>query len=123
MVGDSYPTLWCRCTDQIIANDPLKKFSKTYSVKLEASKKQGMIRVESDFTTSEDVVRMFIHILGRIKSSVIPTGAVELTTKKPATKDLDTAYLKEVARLTNTIIVKPVHHRSGPKIDPREVRS
>ena len=123
MVGDLCSNLFSWRTDEIIANDPLKQFSKTYPVKVEASKRHGVIRVESDFATSEDVVRMITHILDRIKSFQVLTDSVEATTDKAAAKDLDSVYLREVGRLTNTILVKPVYQRSGPKLSPREVCS
>ena len=81
--------------------------TQAYSVKFEASKKQGVIRVEADLSTSEVVVRMLVHIVERIKSVIISVDASEDKVDEVSAKRLNDTYVKEVERLTSTVIVKP----------------
>lgn len=69
-------------------------------------------------------MQMFIHILERVKSSVVSTGAVEAKADNPAVKKgLDSTYVKAVERLTNTVIVdKRVGQKHALNMNPREVR-
>ena len=81
----------------------LKQIAETYSSKVEASSKDCIIRVTSDYETSLDIYKLTIHTISNIKSCNVDLSA-ELVNDVQGRTDVPDDVLKQVMESTNTVI-------------------
>ena len=82
----------------------LKQMSETYGAKIQASRHDRVVRVTSDHDTCLDVLKVIIFILGNIRSSEIQPTPLNPDSNTVPYYQTDTAMLKQVEQLTNTVI-------------------
>ena len=82
----------------------LKQMSETYGAKIQASRHDRVVRVTSDHDTCLDVLKVIIFILGNIRSSDIEPIPLNPDSKIVSYYQTETAMLKQVEELTNTVI-------------------
>ena len=82
----------------------LKQMSETYGAKIQASRHDRVVRVTSDHDTCLDVLKVIIFTLDNIRSSEIEPTPPNSDSKTVPYLQTDTAMLKQVEQLTNTVI-------------------
>ena len=88
--------------------------SETYGAKIQASRHDRVLRVTSDHDTCLDVLKVIIFIIENIRTSEIEPKLLKTDHKTTLHFEPDTAILKQVEQLTNTVIkAKFIANRLG----------
>ena len=82
----------------------LKQMSETYGAKIQASRRDQVMRVTSDHDTCLDVLKVIIFILENIRTAEIEPKLLNTNLKTTQHFEPDTTILKQVEQLTNTAI-------------------